>query len=133
MIWNILAIPALRYLFKIGLAPKGVFIRRALKALRQDDIKLAIDTYFELAKKNYNAKKVQILREILISELKYRKKILLDRIDDIHENICDSNSLEEQVRVETQRELKGINKAINILDNYLKRMGIGMRDLNNVR
>jgi hypothetical protein len=121
MIWNVFALSAARYLFRLGLAPKGAVIRRALSALRKDNLDLAVNSYFDLAKRDFSSEKVQVLREILISEISYRKKLLLERI----ENLKSSSDMEEAKR---QREIDGCQNAIKILDEYLGRLGVGMRD-----
>ena len=125
MIWNVFALSAVRYLFRLGLAPKGALIRRALSALRKDNLDLAVHSYFDLAKRDFSSEKVQVLREILVSEISYRKKLLLERI----ENLARPSERNEADR---QKEIEGCQNAIKILDEYLGRLGVGMREMKNI-
>ena len=132
MIWNILAIPALRYLFRVGLAPKAALIRRSLNALRKDDLELAIATYFELARRDFSTKKVQILREILVSELRYRKKVLYERTKALEKKFQNFEQSHDDVPKEQdniEKEIAACHNAVEILNKYLGRMGVGMREM----
>lgn len=120
MIWNIFALSAVRYLFRLGLAPKSALIRRALTALRKDNLALAVDTYFDLAKKDFSSEKVQVLREILVSEISYRKKLLIERIASLQGS---EDAGEEAIK----REIDACQDAMRFLDEYLGRLGAGMR------
>ena len=125
MIWNILAISAMRYLFRLGIAPKGSVIRQSLTALKKDDLGGALDNYFLLARTGFSADRVQVLREIIISEIKYRKKVLQERIAELDKNGSKNSS-------ESDRERKGCKDALSILDGYLGRLGVGMEMIGKV-
>lgn len=119
MIWNILAFSAIRYLFRLGLAPKGSVIRQALIALKKDDLGSALDSYFMLAKADFSNERVQVLREIIISEIKYRKKVLHERMEQLKDNTTNG-------ALENDREFQSCREALSILDGYLGRLGIRM-------
>lgn len=115
------AIVALRYAFRFGIAPEGMMVRRALAALKKDDLDLAVDTYFELAKKDFSSEKVQVLREILISEIKFRKQALQKRLYEIESKTTDFNG-------ESKQEKQAGARALKILDRFLNRLGVGLRE-----
>lgn len=119
MFVNVFAIGLMRYLFRIGLAPKGAVIRKALAALKKDELGLAVDTYLDLARANYSVDKVQVLHEILVSELNFRLKVLNERID----------SLGREDTPGSDSEIKNCMDAKKLLKGYLLRLGIGMREI----
>jgi hypothetical protein len=120
MVWNLLALAAIRGLFKAGLAPQGMVIRRALIAIKKDNLSEAVDIYTKLARKDYSSEKVRILHEILVSELNYRKKILTERIQTLEEN-------QTPATPSNPSQIKAALQATKILDGFLNRLGIGMR------
>lgn len=116
MIWNVLALSGLRLLFRLGLAPSSVLIRRSLKALHRDDLTGAVNAYFEAARRDFSSDKVAVLREILISEIKFRKQILVERVARLE-------SLSFGERKAVGDEIEACRQARGLLDDYLRRLG----------
>jgi hypothetical protein len=115
MIFNVLALALLRGALRLGLAPVSAIIRRALAAVRKDDLDGAVQLYFDAAARDFSSEKVQVLREILISEIRFRKKALIERATILAEN---SKPLPE-----AKSEIASCESAIKILDGFLVRLG----------
>jgi len=116
VIINIAALFALRLLIRLGAAPRGVIVRKSLSALSRDDLTSAVDFYFDAAKRDFSSEKVQVLREILVSEIRFRQKVLADRMRDL--------AAEKHGDPQTSAaELDACGKAEKLLEDYLTRLG----------
>lgn len=91
---------------RFNIYPAGFYVKRALSAVSADDLDAAINYYHRAAAKDFGNEKVMVLREILASEIRHRKKLILDR-----------QSGEKPVQDEE------CQKAVKLLDDFLARMG----------
>jgi len=71
---------ALRFPRGFGLYPIGFYVRQALLALKMDDLDTAVSCYRTARSKDFGNEKVLILREILSSEIEFRRRKLLERL-----------------------------------------------------
>ena len=114
MIWNVLALSAIRLLFRTGLAPRSLVIRRSLSSLKSDDLTSAVNLYFEAAGRDFSSEKVEVLREILVSEIKFRKQVMEKRSQELSGDASESTA---------SREIAACYSAVEVLDGFLQRLG----------
>ncbi len=92
---------------RLKVYPTGFYVRRALSALNDDDLDGAAEYYQFAAAKDFSDEKVIVLREILASEIRHRKKLLTDRMNGT-ENIA---------------QIVECEKGLKLLDAFLTRLG----------
>ena len=92
---------------RLNIYPTGFYVKRALSSVRTDDLDAAIEYYQRAAAKDFGNEKVKVLREILASEIRHRKKLLTDR-KSAPESDSDNDECE---------------KGVRLLDGFLVRLG----------
>jgi hypothetical protein len=90
-----------------GLYPVGFYVRQSLAALKIDDLDSAMAFYRVAFAKDFGNEQVQVLREILNSEITFRIKVLQKRKRDV---ISDSE------RLDLQGGMDLLEKFIRLLD-----------------
>ena len=83
MIQNVILMALVRAAMRAGYVPQKMLIARALRALNKDDLDGALESFLVAAKRDAGNEKLQVLREILVSEIKFRRKALKQRIANI--------------------------------------------------
>ncbi len=91
---------------RLKIYPTGFYVKRALTAIQSDDLDSAVEYYLQAAAKDFGNEKVIVLREILGSEIRHRKKLLADRNTE-----KDSTQSDE------------CEKGLALLDGFLARLG----------
>jgi hypothetical protein len=107
MIFNALAVLAFRLALRLprgwGLYPAGFYVRQALAALKVDDLDAALSFYQTALARDFGDEQVAVLREIMVSEMGFRRMKLVDRL---------SSPLSE-------KEKEDARKGVQVLDNLL--------------
>ena len=89
-------------------------MRESLLALKVDDLDLAMDSFRLAAGRQENHPKVAILREILTSEINFRRKKLLERIETPNLSPTQREALQQGVEI-LDRFLEGVRSPKGML------------------
>ncbi len=90
-----------------GFFPLGFYVRQALIALKADDLDAAMEGYQTACSKDSENEKVKVLREVLASEIRFRRKKLLERLPAVSGE-------------EAEREVR---EGVGVLERFLERLG----------